>query len=495
MSTTAIYDDRLGPSSIGRPRRLGSVLAPPRTAYLLYLPLFMMSVGLVCWIVETDFMLMLGSVCLGGVALYLFYGITVQLQPLRISTLLVTTLGLGYGLGAAYPWFSIPRSGLGLGEYLHKDPLLLTHTMGSVLFSMGILLAVGEYAEKPIFGEDFELRFPQQAIFFITFGVAVIIVAFARGSLNFMGVAVGEGGHLSIFAAFASWLVSTLFALSLWGALNVKSKAVQRYLILLTMVQFVLIIPLGRRTMLYTVVLAILALRLGRFRFNWSWPKRILIGLIMVGTLYVTSIGFYYMRLAGYASGKAHLSILERVSLAINYFESKDFETVQQSFSKNVQGRTFILGYLAELEGYSAQFTPGYGRDLEGQLQEAIPSAIYPTKDINFGEEGLDNELFGSTYLDEANSILTGGATDFGLLGIVLYPLLLCWMLRTFIEFIGEALPTFVATFIIFAGLNGLLQPENSMTDYFILIRNGLLFGSVVWFFIALPAFRLRKES
>jgi hypothetical protein len=40
-----------------------------------------------------------------------------------------------------------------------------------------------------------------------------------------------------------------------------------------------------------------------------------------------------------------------------------------------------------------------------------------------------------------------------------------------------------------------LLQPENSITDYFILIRNGLLFGTVVWFFIALPAFRLRKES
>jgi hypothetical protein len=159
-----------------------------------------------------------------------------------------------------------------------------------------------------------------------------------------------------------------------------------------------------------------------------------------------------------------------------------------------VQTRTFILGFLSELEDFSTHFTPGYGRDIEGQLLEAVPSVLYPSKNRYFGEEGLANELFGSVYIDEANSILTGGAVDFGLLGIVVYPLLVSFMLRAFVEFVGQALPTFAATFIIFATLAGLLQPETEITGYFIAIRNGLLFGTVVWFFIALPAFRLRKE-
>jgi hypothetical protein len=494
-SSTAIYDESLGPSGIGRPRRLGSLMSLPRLLYLLYLPLLMLTAGLACWVVETDFMLMVGAVTLGSVAAYLFFGLTIRLEPLRVSNLLVATLGLGYGLGAAIPWFTLDRSGVGLGEFLHKDPVALTHTMGSVLVSMAVLLAVGEYAEKPLFGDEFELRFPPQAVFFITFGVAIIGVAYLRGSLNFQGVSVGEGGHLSIFASFASWLVSALFGITFWAVLNVKGKALQRYLILLLLVQFVLVIPLGRRVMIYTVLVSILAMRLGRYRLNWSWPKRIIVGLVLAGLLYVTSIAFFYMRIAGYSAGKVHLSLPARISLAITYFESKDFSTVQESFSKNVKGRSFILGYLAELEDYSLHFTPGYGRDMQGQVLMAVPSAIYPSKDLTFGEEALDNELFGSTYFDEANSIFTAGATDFGLLGIIAYPLLLCWVFRSFFEVIGQSLPTFVATFIILAGINGLLQPETGITSYIIDMRNSLLFGAVVWFFIALPAFRLRKES
>jgi hypothetical protein len=268
-SNTAIYDESLERSGVGRPRRLGSVTSPPRLLYLLYLPLLMFATGVACWVVETDFMLMVGAVTLGAVAAYLLFDLAIRLAPLRVSGVLVATLGLGYGLGAAIPWFTLERSGLGLGDFLHKDPAALTHTIGSVLISMAILLAAGEFAEKPLFGDEFELRFPPQAIFFITFGVAVIGVAYIRGSLNFQGVSVGETGHLSIFASFASWLVSALFAITFWAILNVKGKALQRYLTLLLLVQFVLIIPLGRRVMIYTVLVSILAMRLGRYRLRW----------------------------------------------------------------------------------------------------------------------------------------------------------------------------------------------------------------------------------
>jgi len=495
MSSTAIYNPMLGPVSLERPRRLGSVMPMPRNLYMLYLPLLMVFTALICWVIETDTMLMVGSVVLGLVSLFTFYQIVVDQKPIRVTTLLMTTLGLGYGLGTANTWFTLPRSGQDLGAFLHRDPAALTHTMGSILFSMAILMAVGEVAEKPIFGEDFELRFPPQAFVFITAGVGIVIAAFATGRLNFMGAATGEGNTLGVFTSFSVWLIGTLFSFTLVAALNTKGIFLKSFLILLTLVQFVLEIPLGRRSMLFTLVLAAMALRLGRFRFNWSWPKRIVVGAVLAGTLYVTSIGFFYLRLAGFSSGKAHLGIVERITLAIGYFEDKNFDEVQKAFSKNVQTRTFILGFLAELEEYSNHFTPGYGRDLSGQFQYAIPSILYPDKDRYFGEEGLANELFGSAYLDEANSVLTGGAVDFGLLGIVIYPLMISFMLRYFFEFVGEALPTFVAAFIIFSGFAVLLQPETQITDYFLVMRSGLLFGSVVWFFIALPAFRLTNKG
>lgn len=495
MSSTAIFNPMLGPVTMERPRRLGSVMPVPRNLYMLYLPLVMSFTALACWVIETDTMLMIGSVVLGLISLYTFYQMVVEQKPIRVSTLLMTTLGLGYGLGTANTWFTLPRSGQDLGVFLHRDPAALTHTMGSVLFSMGILLAVGEVAERPIFGEDFVLRFPPQSFVFITAGVGVIVAAYATGKLNFMGASTGEGNTLGIFSAFSVWLVGTLFAFTLVAALNVKGTFLKLYLILLTLVQFLLEIPMGRRSLLFTIVVAGMALRLGRFRFNWSWPKRIVIGILLAAMLYVTSIAFFYLRLAGFASGKAHLGIVERVTLAVGYFEDKNFDEVQKSFSKNVQTRTFILGFLAELEDFSTHFTPGYGRDLIGQFEYAIPSVLYPDKNRYFGEEGLANELFGSAYIDEANSILTGGAVDFGLLGMVIYPLVISLILRSFFEFIGQALPTFVATFIIFAGFSALLQPETQITDYFLIMRNGLLFGSVVWFFIALPAFRLSNRE
>ncbi len=495
MSSSAIYDGSVVPLNLAAPRRLGSVFLPPRNLYMLYFPLAMVMAALACWVIEIDFMLMLGSVILSAVSIYLFYDLIVRQAPIRISTLLVTTLGLGYGVGTANTWFTLPRSGQGLGVFLHKDTAALTHTMGSIVFSLAILLALGEMIEKPVFGEEFELEFRPQSVVFITVGVIILLVAYATGSLDYMGATFGEGGALGIFPSFAAWLAGTLFAVSLVASLNAKSKGLRRYLIALTTVQFFLEIPLGRRSLLYTMVLAALSLRLGRFRFNWSWPKRIIIVSALAGLLYVASIGFFFLRLAGFASGRTHLNIIDRAALAIHLFQTKNYGEVQESFSKNVQTRTFILGFVSELEDYSSHYTLGWGRDLEGQFLEAVPSVVYTDKNRYFGEEGLANELFGSTYGDEANSIFTGGVIDFGLFGMVLYPLLLCVMLRAFVEFAGQTLPTFVATFMIFSTFSGLLQPENGLTTYFIIVRNGLLFSTVIWFFIALPAFRLRKEN
>jgi hypothetical protein len=493
MSTAADYGN-LGGGIFAMPRRLGAIFPRQRSSYLLYLPLTMTAMAIMCWVAPNDTMLMFGSVFLGAIATYLGVELIFKRGPIRVSTMIVIAQGLGYGIGTANTWFTLPRGGESVAAFLHHDPVAVTHTMGTVLFSMAVLLSVGEAFEKPLFGEEFELLLSHQAIIFISVGVVVLIGAYAHGSLNYMGASHGDNGQLGVFPSFAAWLIGTLFAVTLLAALNARTATMRRYLSLLAALQFLLEIPMGRRALIYTVIVALIVLRLGPHRFHWSWLKRIVVGAVLVGVLYLSTIAFYYLRLAGYTT-KASLSIVDRVSLAIDYYEQKDYSEVKEQFASNVQTRTFIIGFLADLEQNAEHFTPALGRGLIGQIQSAIPSVLYPEKDRYYGEEGLSDEIYGTTYLDEANSVLTAGALDFGTLGMIVYPVVLALLLRFFFEFIGQSLPTFVATIIIIAGFGEILEAEDNLVAYFIIMRNGLLFGSIVWLFIAMPALRLRKDN
>ena len=133
MRGDAIFNDGLVSGAGVAPRRLGSVFPPLRNLYLLYLPLIMFATAIACWVVETDTMLIVGSVILGLISVYIFYGLVIRQEPLRITTLLMTTLGLGYGLGDGQQLVQSSQRGGGfsLGEFLHHDPhVVLTHGHG-----------------------------------------------------------------------------------------------------------------------------------------------------------------------------------------------------------------------------------------------------------------------------------------------------------------------------------------------------------------------------
>jgi len=129
-----------------------------------------------------------------------------------------------------------------------------------------------------------------------------------------------------------------------------------------------------------------------------------------------------------------------------------------------------------------------------GLASMAVPRVFNPGKDLTFGEEGLDDELFGLTYKDAANSILTNGATDFGLLGVIVYPLLLVWLFRFLIESLSRFLPSVPMAIIALGAIFSLLQAENSLTAYFVTIRNAIIFSVILFLFVRLPDIRLRSQ-
>ncbi len=478
-----------------RPRRLGSLFIPLRRSYLFIMPMALFGAAIFCWSNGTDFSMIVGAVILSAVSLYLLFDLLGRRAPLRVSTVLAITLGLAYGLGTANTWFTLPRGDETLGEFLHISPPDLAHAMGTVLTVVALLLSLGELLEKPIFGEEFELRFNNRAIIFLTLGAIELGISFAHGSTGFMGGSASQEGsnlgRVGILASVSEWLSGSLLALAVCVSLNVKGIFLRNYARLLSVLLFIMVFPLGRRVLIYACLLTLIGLRLGRYKFPFSPLKKTLLLGLLAGVIYMVTIGFFFLRLAGYTLIRP--SLVQRVEAAIRLAREKSYTDVKKEFSENVQKRTFILGFLGQLEGYTDSMEGARGDDIVGQFKLALPSVLYPEKDVFFSEEHLANSLFGSNYTDEANSVLTTGAVDFGLWGMLIYPLLMVVMIRTLFEFVAEAMPVFASCFVILASFSTLLEPEVMVSTYFLIIRNSLFFGSFVWFIMSLPEFRVKN--
>ncbi len=493
---TAILEQRGQKTLIrlARPRRFGSLFLPLRRSYLFIMPAILVAAALPCWALGTDLSLIFGAVVVALVSLFLLFDLLGRRAPLRVSTAFAITLGLAYGLGTANTWFTLPRGDEALGDFLHISTPDLTFAMGSVLFSMAILLALGELYERPIFGQDFDLKFNNRALVFLTLGTAALAGSFARGSTGFQGVAAGEGsdfGHLGYIASLAEWLSGPLLALCVCVSVNIRERFTRNYARILSVLVFLMIFPQGRRVMIYSLVLALLGLRLGRYRIPYSPLKKTVLLAILAFVVYLATIGFFYLRIAGY--GLLRPTLPQRLGAAVRLFEEKDYAEIKKQFADNVQRRTFVLGFLAQVEGYSRTMSPAHGEDFTAQFQLALPSLLYGDKDLFFTEEQLANRVFGTSYTDEANSIYSAGAVDFGLWGVLFYPVLAVIFFRVAFEVISEAMPVFASCFITLASFATILQPENTLTAYFVIVRNGILFGGVVWFIMSLPEFRVKN--
>lgn len=477
-----------------RARRLGSLFVPARRGYVLVMPSILLAGALICWAYESDFSMVVAASLLTIVASYIFFDLLGRRGPLRVTHVLGGTLGLAYGLGTVNTWLTLPRSDDTLGAFLQINTVDLSHAMASCCVAIALLIGLGELWETAVFGEDFHVEFNNRMVLVVTVGTLALLGSFAKGSTGFMGAAQGEGtesGHVGLLASLAEWLTGPLLAVAVCMALNIKSIFLRNYTRALSVLLFFLIFPLGRRVMIYSVVLTLIGLRLGRYKIPYSPLKKIILLGMLGGMVYAASIGFFYLRIAGYSMVKP--TLVERIGGAIDLARTKSYSEIKEQIAANVEKRTFVLGFLAQLEGYSDTMPTAHGEDVLSQLELAVPSAVNGEKNVYFTEEQLANSLFGSSYQDEANSVFTAGAVDFGMWGIFFYPMIAALFIRVFFEMIGETIPVFASCFIIIASFATILEPETDVTAYFVVLRNGLLFGAGIWALMALPEFRIRN--
>lgn len=480
---------------VQRVRPLGENFVLPRQHYVLHMPLIMLFVGIIVWMFGSEPMMVLAAATGSIVGFVLLVDWLFRRGPVRLSTTITMTLLLAYAFGALNTWLTLPRAGLGLAEFMGRDPGVLARAMASVLFSCAILLSLGELLERPVFSSDFRIPIDSRAYLLIYLSAGAIIAGLATGGLSTGGVGinnVGDYGEVSFVSVFLVWLLYPLLPFTVAVTLGTPRgwKKILLSLILLFLV--VVMFTQGRRILLFNMVLCVYAVRLSGYRIKGSiWKKAILLG-VLGAVVAVGVTAFMLLRISSYKLGKRS-STSERIRyLAEGAVLRESFSQAVAGNTGDVQRRTFMLGFYSDLLEGSARTMPALGRDLMEQVEFAMPRALFPGKQGLGSEEMLANEQFGLNYPDASNSLLTVGAIDFGLVGVLFLPLVLVWILRKLVEIVVWHVPKLVASFIVLSVLTIALQPELTVSSYILLVRNGALFSIALIAISHVPVFKFR---
>jgi hypothetical protein len=494
MNTATATRPRFQPLVIPRRvRPLGEDLAAPRSLYFIHFPILLTLTGVFTWMTSTAFFMVVACAVGGAVGLYLIGDWLFRKGATRFSTLMALGQLIGYCLGALNSWATTPRGGLTVGEYFGQDDGVLARAAALVLITSGILLCLGEMFERPIFGREFRIPLNYRIYYLVYIGVLLYLGAFLSGTMIVMGVGV-ENGNVGILKTFLNWFFPPLAVLSVAVFLATPRGIHKRLTACAVLVMLVMMTILGRRIMIYSVVEMIFAVRLTGYKFTGSAFKKLFLAVGLLVFIVGGALFFILLRVAGYSGDSGNKTLPQRLSAVSGWIaDGTALERATSASSSDVQKRTFVLGFLgAVLEG-SSTHTPGLGENAIGLIQLAVPSAIYHDKNKYYSEERTVDRLFGYGFDDEANSILTNGATDFGFAGALIYPLLLAYIMRVYLEFVSWHSIPLASTILAFALMYSSLQAENSLTAYFGSMIHGALFVIFLAIFLALPRFQLQR--
>jgi hypothetical protein len=475
-------------------RGLGEAFALPRAIYVTNIPALLVVTGLITWIAGNEMAMVVAAAVGGAVSLYMLWDWLFREGPTRFSTLTAIALLMGYGLGALNTWLTLPRGGLSLAQYFGGDEAAYARGMAAVLIASAPLCLLGELYERPVFGAEFRVPLDQRTYLFIFLGTGCVIAGFLTNSLGYSGTQVTYGEQTSAGSALVASIFPPLTALTVATFPVTRGRA--RLLVgACGLILCTLLMVIGRRNLIYTAMLMFFAMRLTGYRLRGTFYRKVF--LIAAGGVFL-AIGltvFMLLRLAGFQTRGGHAPLIQRIQIALSWVEDGTaLGRATEANQTNVQSRTFVLGFFADVLDASTRRTPALGKDLAGYTSEAIPRVLNPDKDLEFSEERLVDSEFGLTYTDAANSILTNGATDFGIFGVLLYPLALAALFRFIVSALSGLLQPLPVTFIVLVMMMSAVQTEIAITGYLVTIRNVIIWAFLLSIFSFLPQITLRNR-
>jgi hypothetical protein len=410
------------------------------------------------------------------VGVSLLYLIVDTREALRFSWLLSATLLVAYAGGAVSTWFnSISVEDF---AYLTKDrPVdLLSVTLAAVFISTGIMMIAGRF-EQPILRSSDEMPGdPGMGVFVSLLGLGLIVLAYLTEQLGYEGVqADATTRQIPVLGAIATLIAAPMAGLFgyMFGRFN--STLLRLYCIIGSSGVLLSIVPSGRRPILLALVVLVLGYSLSGGLGRRSLMQKAAYGAIIIALGFVVSAYFFAIRLAVWELGSSS-SFFDQLSLALQFVTSPALEgRFNAQLYDNLRERTFMLGYLADLVEATRNSGPLFGEALLFYLRLSIPSALDPSKvDVLAIQEieAFAHPKLGLPVIDQANSIMTDGVTDFGIAGGFIYLLGVAGMLSCTVLILRRFYKPFTFLITSMALIHVALKPEITLSEYFVTIRN-----------------------
>jgi hypothetical protein len=393
----------------------------------------------------------------------------------RVTTwdLLLVSVCLGYGLGSLnteLTWLRMPIDYLRL---TWAGPAFIAKATAWVMLA-GVALCVASSLDTNRVLQGIRIDAAQRPmVLWLVLAVAALSLAqVATGAIGYHSDITGDGVNISPLAALTVGAICPAAALASFSWKD--QHGWQRGLMLLGLAVLLLIEAFqGRRVFIYSVVVCLMCF------FAAHPPKRLftasqilsfaIAALMVMGA----SKAFFALRIASTELG----STRDTAALLRNGFDilmNAQRASLNEAVSDNQNSRTFIVGYLAELVEALENREPLHGDVLMFDVALNVPAALWPEKYkiLSLGaEEAVANPALGMPLSDEANSIVTTGASDFGIAGIFAYPLalagiysLILWSTRR----LGGAAHLMITAALV----NTLLNVEAATADYFGILRS-----------------------
>lgn len=465
-------------------------LSRPRARYFLYYPLVLAAVALMLWLSPTDSMTAVTSGIATAISVLMMWEFLFTSQVIRFSNVCAMGLVIGYGAGTLNSWLTLPRAGLPLAAAIGQTVPELANGVAAAMMGCAILLSLGEMLEKPVWTTAQKLRMTHGIKRLVLVNFIILAVAFAAGMFHQGGIKASSASKAGFVSIFLSFLLRPTVILETVIFL-VESVKAEKYLFGgIALLSWLLLVTQGRSGLVYSALLTIALARYSGFRWGRISVGRLLLFGAAFALLFVGVLTYQLLRLAGGRVSSHSLSA--ETSQAQEWVEQgRAWEIATASSTKNVEGRTLVVTFLSGLLYLTETEKPAYGKDLLLQIGIAIPSIIYKNKPT-IAEEDLASKTFGVFYTDQPNSIFTAGAVDFGMWGVMIYPIVFVLLFSLAFRLEAAYFSYEVSVYGLLVFLLTAISAEEQLADYFGPIRNLLIFAIFIYLVSKVPRIKLR---
>lgn len=425
-----------------------------------------------------------------GMSMLTIYGLfslaRCVLTPDAITSWLVlaSTLALGYGLGTLNTMLNGYSDYMSLLRLTYAPRADISESIALVLLLSALMQFISNIDSHKVFAiEQPILMRDEVLVVWLACATALAMLAMvATGQIGIQAnVAVEEGSsHISATGAIVTSALSPMSAISVYFLAKVSGR--NKMLLGLAIASILLVqATQGRRIFIFTLICCGIAyVASNRHRRLFSFKNIAGLSAAAVVVLAASHL-FFAMRVATLEVGRDK-NIFYLLEQGIKELKDQDRTGLAAQIQDNQDTRTFIIGYLAEILKITREKQTLDGALLELGVASAVPSVIWPGKwrIMSIGsEEALAHPQFGIPVWDSANSILTAGLCDYGLVGFFVYPLLIAFVFSMAIR-AAMRLSLLARLTMAFTAVDALLAVENPFAGYTASLREVIILTVLV---------------